>query len=953
MTTAARAEYQLCLERVLAVVRELALEVGGERALRAVAPAASLERDVGLGSLERVELVTRLESAFERDLDERFLLLDTPEALARALFEQPGEQEVLPRERIAAVSTPRGLGREAATLNEALWHWALEEPHRTHVYLLSEDGKEEPITYGRLWDLAATVAGGLRDRGVSRGDTVAIILPTGFDFLASFMGVLLAEAVAVPLYPPVRLDRLEEYFARQSRILQDAGTRCIITVPEALAVARELRGKFGRNIEILTAGDLASTGVRAGPNFSSPETPAMIQYTSGSTGHPKGVLLTHGNLVASIRAIAEALEIQPSDSGASWLPLYHDMGLIGTWLNCVYHGIPLSLMSPLSFLARPERWLWAIHRRRITLSAAPNFAYELCVRKVPDRAIEGLDLSSWRCALNGAEPVSPDTLERFTRRFARYGFRAEALMPVYGLAECTVGLCIPPLGRRAVVDVIDRERFELEGRAEPAERGSAQAMRFVSVGGPLPGHEVRVVDDSGRDVPDRVVGRLVFRGPSAMAGYFRNAQATAAISLPGGWLDSGDLAYRVGGEFFIAGRRKDLIIKAGRNLIPQEIEEVAGEIDGVRKGCVVAFGLSEPELGTEKLVLVAETRIADRSRLLELEREIVQRVTAAIGVPPDRVVLVPPRSIPKTPSGKLQRAATRDLFLSGGLGETTGSRWLRRLKLVGQALGALWERLSSRVGRGLYAAYLGLVLGAAAILLGPPLWLAALLIPDPRGIRFISRLAAKLALKLGGWRLSAEGLHNLPREGPVILVCNHASYADVPALLALLPLDFVFVAKREVLSWPFIGTLARGGRHPAVERWQPLRSVADARRVAAAVDRGDSVLFFPEGTFTAASGLRSFRLGAFELAVERNIPVVPLALRGTRRILRAGKWWPRHGSIHLWVGEPLHPEGTGWRAAVSLRDRALEQIADHCGEPRLDLVDAGPIRPSPRVTREV
>lgn len=952
MTTLARTGYELCLERVLGVVRELALEVGGQRALRAVSPGASLERDVGLGSLERVELVSRLEAAFERELDERFLLLDTPEGLARALLQDFGERETLRGEQLAPAEPRKGILREAATLNQALWNWALEEPDRTHVYLLSDDDKEEPITYGRLWDLAAKVAGGLRERNVDRGDTVAIVLPTGLDFLASFMGVLLVEAVAVPLYPPVRLDRLEEYFARQSRILADAGARCLISFPEALPVARALRARFGGDLEILTPADLVRTGARAGPSPAAPETPAMIQYTSGSTGHPKGVLLTHGNLVASIRAIARALEIQPTDSGASWLPLYHDMGLIGTWLNCLYHGIPLSLMSPLAFLARPERWLWAIHRRRVTLSAAPNFAYELCVRKVPDHAIEGLDLSSWRCALNGAEPVSTETLERFTRRFARHGFRPEALMPVYGLAECTVGLCIPPLGRRAVVDPIDREKFEREGRAESVEERSPRAMCFVSVGRPLPGHEVRIVDDDGRDLPDRVVGRLIFRGPSAMAGYFRNPQATAAISLPGGWLDSGDLAYRVGDEFFIAGRRKDLIIKAGRNLVPQEIEEVVGEIEGVRKGCVVAFGVNHPELGTEKLVVVAETRITDRSRLLELEQEIVQRVAAAVGVPPDRVVLVSPRSVPKTPSGKLQRAATREMFLSGRLGGGATARWLGRVRLGVQAAAVLWDRVSSRIGGALYVAYLGLVLGAAAVLLGPFVWLLAVLTRNPRRVRFISRLAAKVALRLGGWRLSAEGLENLPRRGPMVLVCNHTSYADVPALLALLPLDFVFVAKREVFSWPFIGTLARRGGHPAVERWQPLKSVADARSVAAAVDRGDCVLFFPEGTFTAAAGLRPFRLGAFELAVERNLPVVPLALRGTRRVLRAGEWMPRHGSIHLWVGKPLLAEGSGWQPAVALRDRALEQIAAHCGEPRLDLVDAGPIRLSSRKGRE-
>lgn len=944
MGTVTEAGYESCLERVLKLVRELALEVGGERALRAVAPNASLERDVGLGSLERVELVARLETAFQRDLGERFLVLDTPADLAQALMRESGEhaaivpQAIGPSE-LGAVPLPR-----AATVDQALWNWAFREPDRTHVYLLTENEREQPITYGQLWDLAATIAGGLKERGVGKDDTVAIVLPTGLDFLGSFMGALLAGGVAVPLYPPVRLDRLEEYFIRQSRILADARARWLITLPEALPVARALRGDPNPKLEILTVADLARMKLRAGPNPASASDPAMIQYTSGSTGHPKGVLLTHGNLVASIRAIYQALEIQPTDSGASWLPLYHDMGLIGTWLNCLYHGIPLTLMSPLAFLARPERWLWAIHRRRVTLSAAPNFAYELCVRKIPDRAIEGLDLSSWRCALNGAEPVNPDTLERFSRRFSRYGFRREALLPVYGLAECTVGLCIPPVGRGPVVDTVDRAKFEREGRAEAVAASREKAMRFVSVGRPLPGHEVRIVDEEGNDLAERVVGRLIFRGPSAMAGYFRNPEATAAITLSGGWLDSGDLAYRVGDEFFIAGRRKDLIIKAGRNLVPQEIEEIAGEVEGVRKGCVVAFGVAAGELGTEKLVVVAETRLKYRDRRLALERQIVQRLAAATGIPPDQVILVPPRSVPKTPSGKLQRAATKELFLSGRLGERRAHRWLRRLKLLAGALSAAGERVGRSARRVVYLLYLALVLGIAALVLVPLLWVSAKISRNPCRVRALSRLAAKIALRVGGWRLAADGLENLRREGPLILVCNHASYADVPALLALLPRDFVFVAKRDVLSWPFIGTLARKGRHPTVERWQPAKSVADARSVGDAIDRGDWVLFFPEGTFTAASGLRPFRLGAFELAAERGIPVVPLALQGTRRILRAGKRVPHPGLIHLWIGEPLKPEGSGWQAAVALRDRALEWIAAHCGEPRLDLVDAGPVQ---------
>ncbi len=309
------------------------------------------------------------------------------------------------------------------------------------------------------------------------------------------------------------------------------------------------------------------------------------------------MLLTHDNLLANIRAIGAGLEAGPTDVGVSWLPLYHDMGLIGSWLFCLHSGIPITLLPPTAFLARPERWLWAIHQRRGTLSGAPNFAYELCARRVPDEALEGLDLSSWRVALNGAEPVSPGTVERFTRRFAPYGFRPEALMPAYGLAENSVALALPAMGRGTRFDRVARRPFQDEGRAVPRGRRRPLGPGLRQHRRALPDHEVRIVDDEGREVEERVVGRLVFRGPSMTSGYYRKPEATAAITVAGGWLDSGDLAYRADGEIHIAGRRKDLIIKGGRNIVPQEVEEAAAEVEGIRRGCVVAFGAEHPETG--------------------------------------------------------------------------------------------------------------------------------------------------------------------------------------------------------------------------------------------------------------------------------------------------------------------------------------------------------------------
>jgi 1-acyl-sn-glycerol-3-phosphate acyltransferase len=924
-------------QRVLEVVRALAEEVGGTRAASAVAPEASLERDVGLGSLERVELLLRLEADFGRALDDRFLQVDTAAALARLLTDG-GAAAAAPSRARAPVAEPAILLEESvATVHGSLQRRAERHPERPHAHVREDDGSEYTVTYGRLWSETRRVAAGLVARGLRRGDRVALMLPTGVDFLRGFQGVLAAGAVPVPIYPPVRLDRLDEYAARQSAILRDAGARLLVTVPAARAVGALLRRRVDALEATVTPDELAEA---AGP-YVDPRTggsdPAFIQYTSGSTGAPKGVLLTHDNLLANIRAIATALEARPTDVGVSWLPLYHDMGLIGSWLFCMHLGIPISILSPLAFLSRPERWLWTIHQRRATLSPAPNFAYELCARRVPEAALQGLDLSSWRCALNGAEPVSPETLDRFARRFAPYGFRREALLPVYGLAEDSVALCIPPPGRGPRVIRVGRAAFEQDGRAEPADEHDATALRFVSAGGPIAGHEARIVDDEGDDRPDRTVGRLVFRGPSMMAGYYGQPEATAAITLPGGWLDTGDLAFRADGEFYVTGRRKDLIIKGGRNLVPQEIEEVAASVDGIRRGCVVAIGVERGETGTESLVVVAETRATEPAERERLARAVIDRVAAAVGVPPDSVELVAPGTVPKTSSGKIRRAETRELYRRGALGTRSRSgRW----RTLAQLAWAELRRRAAGAPRAAYAVYFATVVA----LIAPPLWLLAVL-RHGRGSRRVQRFAARLLLRLLGCRWSVEGAGNLDGPGPFVIAANHSSYADVPATLALVPRDFLFVAKREVLDSWVLGPLVRRGGHLTVDRLDFQQGVADTAKVGAALGGGQTVLMFPEGTFTRAAGLRPFRLGAFKAAADAGAPIVPVALRGTRRLLPDPAVVPRPTRLHLWIGEPIAPTGGDWRDLVSLRDRTADAIAAHCGEPRLELVAAGPERP--------
>jgi fatty-acyl-CoA synthase len=922
-------------ERVLDVVRELAREVGGNRAASAVTPAASLERDVGLGSLERVELLTRLEASFGRELTDRLLMLDTPREIAHALHETTAASTIS-RERESPVE-PAAAAQldDVVTLAEALRRRAAADPGRVHAILEGDGGATESLTYSALLEGAERIAAGLAARGIHRGDTVAIMLPTGAEFLQAFMGVLIAGGIAVPLYPPARLDRMAEYLERQARILANAEARVMIAMPEAAPVARVLRTLAPALSVIVTVDQVSERSRRGGePVTIGADDAALIQYTSGSTGSPKGVLLTHAAILANIRAIGAGVELRPTDVAVSWLPLYHDMGLIGTWLSGLVQGFPVSLMSPLAFLARPERWLWALHRRRGSLSAAPNFAYELCVKKVRDESIEGLDLSAWRCALNGSEPVSPATLDRFAARFERYGFRREAFMPVYGLAESAVALSFSPVGRGPLVDHVARDSFTRERIAVPAASGEPSALAFVSVGRALQRHETRVVDAAGVEVPDRVVGRLIFRGPSSMAGYYKNPEATAASAVTDGWLDSGDLAYRTAGELFITGRSKDLIIVAGRNLVPQEIEEVAGAVEGIRKGCVAAFGVPDEDAGTEQLVVVAESRCRTDAERERLERMVVAGVIEAVGVPPSVVRIVPPGTVPKTPSGKIRRSAARDRYLHGGAALDTPLRL--KAALVAGAMARAVGRLIGRVGRALYIAYLAVATALSAIVIIPLLWLAVRLVPEGRPARILSRLTAWKMLAITGCRVAVDGRARMPRTGPLVIVANHASYADALALLRALPIDFVFVAMRELLDWPVVGALARRGLHPTVDRWNPQQSVADSAAIVARLRAGAAVLFFPEGGYRAAAALRPFRLGAFEAAIAAGAPVVPVAIRGTRRALRAGAWIPTPTRIEVWIGDPIRAEGEGWQAALRLRDQAADAIAAHCGEPRLD-----------------
>jgi 1-acyl-sn-glycerol-3-phosphate acyltransferase len=918
---------------VLDAVRSLLAEVDPGRARTHIGLDDSLARDLGLGSLERVELIVRLEQASGVHLPENAVAeADTPRHILKALADaSPSTAPETRGQESRSVGGGRASPTSTRTLTEAL-RWQVDnDSGRTHLFLREDTGRERQITFSELWHDASSVAAGLHDLGVAPGDRVALLLRTEHAFFRAYFGVLLAGAVPVPLYPPFRADQIEEYARRQAGILLNAEARVLLTFSEAERAAGLLRPFAPSLAHVKTVDGIArDPGRPILPSIDASQL-ALIQYTSGSTGSPKGVALAHANILANIRAFGEHFAIGPDDVAVTWLPLYHDMGLIGTWLGALYHGIPLTVMSPIAFLSRPARWLEALHAHRGTLSAAPNFAYDLCVRKVADDDLEGLDLSAWRCALNGAEAVHAGTLERFAARFGRSGFTREAFAPVYGLAEATLCVTAPPLGRPPRIDRIARTPFERARLVETASDDDPGALTFVACGRPIPSVDVRIVDVEGKPVGDREEGRIQFCGPSAMQGYFRNPTATAAV-MSGDWVDTGDLGYRAEQDLFVTGRVKDVIIAGGRNIYPQEVEEAVAAVSGVRQGCVAALGVVDVETGTERLVVVAESRTPAREAREGIRAAILDRVVDAIGVPPDVIVVARPGSIPKTSSGKIRRSATRDAYLAGTLERGRASTALQWIRLVARNVWWRVGRLASLAGTTLFTVWIALWVPVVTSIL----WIAVALAPAGRPARRLVRIACRVLLALGGCRPHVEGLGSIAPDKPAVVVANHASFLDVVVLLAVLPPDVRFAAKARLTRYPILGTVIVKSEHVRVQRG----SSAAVEEFNDVLRSGDSLFVFPEGTFVRARGVMPFRLGAFRVAVDGRWPVVPVSLAGTRRMWPDETWMLRPGRVSVRVGPRLEPSASGWPEMVRMRDEARTWIAARCDEP---LVDRGPV----------
>jgi fatty-acyl-CoA synthase len=551
---------------------------------------------------------------------------------------------------------------------------------KTGYRFIDEATDAEPFfTHGGIERASARYGGALQALGAKRGERVALILPDNADFVFAFLGAIRAGLVPVPIYPPTGLGKLAGYLDNTLHIVAKSGARLLLTNAEIKRMLGTIQAQVPELARVVAVESIRSLREDLRPAKVTLDDVCFLQFTSGSTSRPKGVTVTHGNLAANVRAIMElGLGIRDRvDSGASWLPLYHDMGLIGFVIAPLYHVNTITFLPPLLFLKRPARWLETISRHRASISFGPNFAYALCVKRIKESEVAGLDLSGWRIAGCGAEPIRAENLRAFAEKFAPAGFSDKAFVCCYGMAESTLAISFSKFGTGVTTDVVDGEALWAKGRAEPADPALDTATSIVQCGAAFEGHDIQVFapgdETSEHPLGEREVGELRLRGPSLMNGYYNEPELTRE-TFAGGWLKTGDLGYLAGGNVHICGRSKDVIIVNGRNYYPQDLEWEAGRVEGVRRGNVIAFGTMKPNHDRERVIICFETSLTAEPERAALKGEVRRVVQQALGLTVDDVLPLGVGVLPKTSSGKLQRVKARELYEAGALLGRTATR---------------------------------------------------------------------------------------------------------------------------------------------------------------------------------------------------------------------------------------------------------------------------------------
>jgi fatty-acyl-CoA synthase len=553
------------------------------------------------------------------------------------------------------------------TFTDVLRVFYESEPDRVAVTLQHPNQPDFPITYRELIERSNDYAVAYARAGVNPGDVVILILQHGKDLVYSYWGAILLGAI--PSMMPFLTEKLspERYRADLGALFSHSQPAGVVTYPEFEADVCKMVTESGHSdcevfiTERISCQEKLDFSSFSGLTRKETDT-VLLQHSSGSTGLQKGVALSHRAIFNHLDAYAEAIRLKREDVIISWLPLYHDMGLIACFLMPILRGVPVVQMSPFDWVRAPYRMFQTISKYRGTLTWVPNFAYNFCAQKIRDRDMEGVDLSSWRASINTSEPVKFKSHQLFYERFKSYGLRLETLQTSYGMAENVFAATQNDLGRLPYVEDVDRESFVSEKVARPAF-DDRPAFQMMSCGKPIPNTTINIVDDKGHELPERHIGEIVLKSNCMLNEYYNRPDITRKAFLPGGWYMSGDYGYMVNGEIFVAGRKKDIIIVGGKNVYPQDLESLACEVPGVHPGRTVAFGMFDESQGTEEVVIIAEVDTENEAEHERIADEIRRHVTKNSAIAMHYVRVVGPKWVLKTSSGKVARTANKEKFL--------------------------------------------------------------------------------------------------------------------------------------------------------------------------------------------------------------------------------------------------------------------------------------------------
>lgn len=555
------------------------------------------------------------------------------------------------------------------SLTEAIAEQASVTPDRLAVVFIHEDGSEESISVARFHREAKRYSINLRQHGIRRDDCVIIVLEHRPALLYAFWGAIYSGAV--PAIFPLLNEKLDpEYYVKQvNNLVKHSGAKAVIAGDEFENQFKKLAN--WDNCQIVSVTDLDGVDGSEASASLEDEDPvlhhrgktAFLQHSSGTTGLQKGVALSHQAILGQLEVYGKAIELSDQDIVVSWLPLYHDMGLIAGFVMPLVMGVQLVLMSPFYWVRDPKKLLWSVAKHKGTLSWLPNFAYNHMTRAIRSRDLEGLDLSSWRMLINCSEPIRLDSHQRFYSRFAQFGLSEHALATCYAMAENTFAVTQSNPGHVPLTDWVDLSSLKKDQIAVPVTENSPGSSPVVSCGFPIESNEIRVVGPTGENLPDRSVGEIILRSNSLLSEYHRRPEITAQ-AIKNGWLNTGDLGYLYAGQLFVTGRKKDLIIVGGKNIFPTDIEAIANDINGIHPGRAVAFGIYDERMGTESIVMVCELENGlEHDEKLIIERELRRRVAQESGVTLADVRFVDGKWLVKTSSGKLARTENRDKYL--------------------------------------------------------------------------------------------------------------------------------------------------------------------------------------------------------------------------------------------------------------------------------------------------